>query len=204
MNVLEKAFIDLLRNYLTIPNNRLFTGSRYIARDLTPCVTIQLADERFIRRDIVEMDQVQYTRKLYSANLWINIWCNTEQERQQLIDDITLRFNQLEASHYSTCNNFQFDGSICSKSKNVCEALTSQCNRAEKKQCPNVEDFVSFFEANNIPLGTFHVNSVTNLDELDESEPLLRTIFRLEMNYYQFYKIGGRAFNSFTIHEELL
>ena len=45
---------------------------------------------------------------------------------------------------------------------------------------------------------------MTDLDELSESETVLRTIFKLNMQYYKFYPIGGRLFDSITFNEGLL
>lgn len=204
MHILERAFISLLYNHLPIENKKIYTGSRYIPQDITPCVTVQVADESFVRKQYVEIDNVQYIRRLYDATVWLNIWCNTEEERTSLIDAVQLRLNQLEANHYSTCSNFDFASNECSKLDNVCEALTSQNGRANKGQCPNLLNYTSFFETYNIPQRTFHLNSLLDLDEFDSSETILRTIFRLEMSYYSFYKIGGRLFNSINFNEELL
>ena len=204
MHVLEKAFIDLLYNHLPIHNRFIFTGSRYIPSDQTPCVNVQLADESFIRRQSVEIDNIQYFRRLYSAEVWINIWCNTEKERTSLIDAITTRFNQLEANHYTTCSNFNFTDNTCSKIDDVCEALTSQGGRANKGQCPNIDIYTSFFETNKIPQRTLHIQSMTDLDELTESETILRTIFKIDLEYYQFNKIGGRLFDKINFNEDLL
>ena len=204
MHILEEAFITLLRNHLPIHNKYIFTGSRYLASDHTPCVSIQAADETYIRKNYVELDHVQHLRKLYNADVWVNIWCNTEEERTNLIDAIELRFNQLQASHYSTCSNFNFDNEWCSKLDSQCEVLTSDTGRANKGQCPNVENFTSFFETFKIPQSTFNVNSMTDLDELGDSEPVLRTIFKLNMQYYKFYPIGGRLFEEINFNEDLL
>ena len=204
MHVLEEAFITLLRNHLPIHNKYIFTGSRYIPNDRTPCVSIQVADETFIRKNYVEINHVQHLRRLYSADVWVNIWCSTEEERTALINAIELRFNQLLASHYTTCSNFNFDDNTCSKLDDECEVLTSDTGRANKRQCPNLENFTSFFETYNIPQRTFYVNSMTDLDERGESETVLRTIFKLNMQYYKFYPIGGRLFDSITFNEGLL
>lgn len=204
MHILEEAFITLLRNHLPIHNKYIFTGSRYIASDHTPCVSVQVADEKYIRKSYVEIDHVQNLRRLYSADVWINIWCNTEEERTSLINAIELRFNQLQASHYTTCSNYIFTDDQCSKLDKECEVLTSDTGRANKGQCPNLENFTSFFENFNIPQRTFYVNSMTDLDELGDSEPVLRTIFKLNMQYYKFYPIGGRLFDSITFNEGLL
>ena len=204
MHILEKAFITLLRNHLPIHNKYIFTGSRYIASDHTPCVSVQVADESYIRKNYVEIEHVQHLRRLYDADVWINIWCNTEEERTSLIDAIELRFNQLQASHYTTSSNFIFNDNTCSKIDNECEVLTSDTGRTNKGQCPNLENFTSFFETFNIPQRTFYVNSMTDLDELNESETVLRTIFKLNMQYYKFYPIGGRLFDEINFNEELL
>ena len=204
MHVLEKAFIDLLYNSLPIPNQFIFTGSRYIPADHTPCVNIQMAAESFIRKHYVEIDTIQHIRRLYSAEVWINIWCNTEEERTSLIDAVTTRFNQLEAHHYTTCSNFDFTENNCKITGECCEALTSQSGRANKGQCPNLEIYTSFFETNLIPERSFHIQSMTDLDELTESESVLRTIFKLEMEYYKLNRIGGRVFQDIKINEDLL
>ena len=202
MHILEEAFISLLYDSLPIHNKYIYTGSRYIPEDNTPCVTIQLADESFIRKQYTEIDNIQYIRRLYNASVWINVWCNTEEERTSLINAIRLRLNQVEAYHYSTCSNY--DSRNCKQTGNVCEALDSHGTRANKNKCPDISNFTSFFENYNIPQRSFHVNSVTDLDEYDSSETILRTIFRLEMNYYSFYNVGGRLFDSIKFKERLL
>lgn len=204
MHILEKAFITLLRNHLPIHNKYIFTGSRYIPADHTPCVSVQVADESSIRKQYVEINHVQHLRRLYSADVWVNVWCSTEEERTSLINAIQLRFNQLEASHYTTCSNFNFNDNCCSKLETECEALTLDTGRTNKGQCPNLSNFTSFFETFNIPQRSFNLNSMTDLDELSESETVLRTIFKLNMQYYAFYPIGGRVFDSITFNEDLL
>lgn len=198
MHVLEKAFIDLLRNNLCVTNDKIYAGNRYRPSDMTPCVNLLVSDENLIRRRIVEKDCKQYIQQEYAAELWINIWCNTEEERQTLINQIRNRIYQLLANHYSTCANFHDD--ICSITDESCEALTSQSNRANKNQCPDLDKYLSFFYNNHIRKRTFQLLSVTDLDELDVSETVLRTIFKLEMNYYDYYEIGGRPFQDFKFY----
>lgn len=204
MHILEEAFITLLRNHLPIHNKNIFTGSRYIPQDNTPCVSVQVADETYQRKHYVEIDNIQYLRRLYSANVWVNIWCNTEEERTSLINAIELRFNQLQTNHYTTCSNFCFNDDTCSKLDTECLTLTSDTGRANKMQCPDIENFTSFFETFKIPQRTFQVTSMTDLDERTESETVLRTIFKLNMQYYRFYSIGGRLFNQINFNEGLL
>ena len=160
MHVLEKAFIDLLRNNLCISNDKIYIGNRYRPKDITPCVNLVLVDENFIRRRYVEIDNIQYIQQYYSAELWINVWCNTEEERQELINRIDTRIKQALASHYSTCSNFNHEERICSITDETCEALTSQSNRANKKQCPDLTKYQSFFNYNHIPKITFKSSKI--------------------------------------------
>lgn len=199
MHILEKAFIDLLRNHLCISNDKIYAGNRYRPKDITPCVNLLLADETFIRRRYVEINNKQYIEENYNAELWINIWCNKEEERAQLLSQIRTRINQLLANHYTTCIFYDCANQNCSETMNTCEALTSQSNRANKNLCPDPTRFRSVFNSYHIPKRTFHVNSITDLDELEVSESILRSIFKLEMNYYTYYEIGGRVFTDFKI-----
>lgn len=204
MHSLEKAFIDLLRGHLTIPDNKIYTGNRYRPNDISPCVNVSLAEESLIKQKYVEIDNVQYISKRYSADLWINIWCNIEEERQTLITEINNTILKAEANHYSTCANFNPVNWKCNATMNECEALNTLNGRTNKKQCPNLQSYQSFFKHNNIVKRTFSINSVTDLDELDTSETILRTIFKTQMEYYTFYRIGGRTYDSIDIREELL
>ena len=202
MHVLEKAFIDLLRGQLEVSDDKIYTGNRYRPKDMTPCVNIIVPAEQFIRRSDIEMDCKQYIQKEYSAEVWINIWCNTEEERETLTNQIDNRINQTLANHYTTCNNYNND--TCSITNETCEALTSQSNRANKKQCPDLTKYQSFFSFNHIPKKTFKVLSITDLDELTLSQSILRTIFKLEMNYFKYYEIGGRPFTDLSFEKELI
>lgn len=200
MHKLEKAFIDLLRNNLNISNEKIYTGNRYRAKDITPCVNLLVADETLIRRRYLEKKCKQYIQQEYNAELWINIWCNTEEERTLLTDEIRTRIYQTLANHHTTCAHY--NEGICKINNETCEALTSHNTRANKKQCPDLTKYQSFFSQNQIPKRTFKLLSITDLDELEVSQNILRTIFKLEMNYKTYYEIGGRTFTDFKSTEK--
>lgn len=196
---IEKAFMELLTPVIEIP-----IIVKYTPLDYTPCITIQQVDETFQRREYVEIRHEQYIRKKYSSDIWINIWCNNEKERHQLIELIQNRILQAEANHYTTCNHYSFTEESCSVLESKCEALTRNTNRTNKKQCPHLDIYQSFFKTHHIIKNSFHINSITNLDELDVAEPVLRTIFKINLDHYQYYKIGGRVFDDIKLNEELL
>lgn len=205
MHILEKAFIDLLRNHLTtISNEKIYAGTRYRPIDITPCVNVSLAAENFLLQRFTEIGTVQYLQKKYDAELWINIYANSEEERQNLIDEVHTRILQAETHHYTTCANFIFETQKCSETNERCAALTVHNTRTIKNQCPNLEIYNPFFKDNNIIRRTFCVNNILDLDDYEPTETVLRTIIKLNMEYYSFYKIGGKPFNNLQISEELL
>lgn len=191
MFIIEKAFMELLKPVIGVP-----IMVKYASIDYTPCITIQQVDETFQRREYVEIEKEQYIRKKYSSDIWINIWCNSEKERHGLIGLIQERIFQAESNHYTTCSNYNFDDGTCEFLESKCEVLTHNTPRTCKKQCPRLDVYKSFFKTNNIIKNSFHVNSTTNLDELDVAEPVLRTIFKINLDYYQYHKIGGRLFEN--------
>lgn len=199
MFAIEKAFMELLKPTTDIP-----IVVKYTPLDYTPCITIQQVDETFQRREYVEIHNEQYIRKKYSSDIWINLWCNNEKERHLLIELIQNRIFQAEANHYTTCNHYNFEDERCSVLESKCEALTRNTNRTNKEQCPHLDIYQSFFKTNHIIKNSFHINSITNLDELDIAEPILRTIFKINLDYYQYCHIGGRVFENIRLKEELL
>lgn len=200
MHVLEKSFLDLLRGNISIvPDADIYIGNRYFPEDKTPAVIIDLVDETFVKKNYITIDNIQYLRKLYDVDIWINIYVNNEEDRQSIINDINKRILQAETNHYTTCA--KYNNELCNETGNRCEALTSTSGRANKKQCPNLKIYKSFFKQNHIQKHTFKVIGTTNLDDLNVTEPVLRTIFKLNMGYYTYYSIGGRTFNSIKMGE---
>lgn len=199
---MEKAFYELLNNQITYNDETIPIIMGYPKIDNTPCITINQADETFKKKRYVEIDTIQYLRKRYSSDLWINIWCNNNKERNSLIKQINHRIFQAEANHYSTCANY--NNGKCEVIESECEALTCETPRTLKGQCPNLKIYNSFFNFNHIKKNTFHINSITNLDELNITEPVLRSIFKLKMDYIVYYKIGGITFDKIHLDEDLL
>ena len=62
MHVIEKAFIDLLRNNITLTNDKIYTGNRYRPEDITPCVNISLVAENLVKQRYIEVNTIQYIK----------------------------------------------------------------------------------------------------------------------------------------------
>lgn len=204
MKLMEKAFHNLLQDNIIYDGSIVDCILGYAPIDETPCITINTADETFIRRRYAEIDHIQQIQKRYRDNVWINIWCNTNKERIKITEQVQNRILQAEANHYTTCSNYNHETTYCNVLKRECEALTSNKPRAKKNQCPNLNIYESFFKQNNIIKNTFCIDSITDLDELDISDVVLRTIIKLRMDYYTYYPIGGKLYENIEFTGDLI
>ncbi len=204
MKLMEKAFYDLLQDNISYDGSVVDCILGYAPIDETPCITIITADEIFIRRRYAEINHIQQIQKRYRDNVWINIWCNTNKQRVKITEQVQNRILQAEANHYTTCSNYNHKTTYCNVLKRECEALTSNKPRANKNQCPNSNIYESFFKQNNIIKNTFCIDSITDLDELDISNVVLRTIIKLKMDYYTYYPIGGKLYENIEFTGDLI
>lgn len=203
MNLLLKAFQKLLRgNINAVPDADIYYGSRYSPIDKTPCITLEVASETFIKRVPLEINQVEFLKKTYESEVWINCWCNIEEERAEIVNEVHDILLKAEINHYLSCPFYQNEE--CTNLKTTCLCLTEDTGRANKNQCPDLSIYQSFFRYNDILKKTFKIGSVLNMDELGTNEPILRTIFRLTMRHSTYTEVGGRTFKTLTIDEELL
>lgn len=203
---MEKALWILLQNNISHNETIIPLYRKYHQIDKTPCITITQADEYFLKRRYVEINEKQYLQKRYGSNIWINVWCNIEKERQSIVKNIENRILQAESNHYTTCQYYDKTNNLCSYLNRTCETLTVENGRSIKGQCPFPENnnYSSFFKTNNIIKNTFEIDSITNLDDLDKTGVVLRSIIKLNMEYYKYHQIGGRVFNDVKINEDLI
>ena len=201
---MEKAVWDLLNNHIFIGNERIVSLVRRLtSTDETPCITIQQASEVQLNREIIpgKSEIIQTTN---NVEVWINIWANTEEERNALLNQVETRLFQALANHYTTCDNYNDDN--CKYLQETCQALTITNGRTVKKQCPYPTEnhYCSWFKKNHIIKHSFTISGQQDMDELDTHQPILRTIIKLNMNYYKNYDLGGHELTDIILNEELL
>lgn len=199
----EKAFIDLLRGNLSISDDKIFTGNRYRPIDVTPCVTVNQASEvQVLAKQMPGPEEI--IRLEYDVQVWINIWCNTEEQRTNLIDEVETRILQALANHYTTCA--RYDDGECTFLEDECATPNITNGRTAKNQCPypHTYKYCSWFKKNQIIKNTFAIDGKQDMDELDLAEPVLRTIIKVDMTYYKIHTIGGHPIERLIVDEELL
>jgi hypothetical protein len=133
---------------------------------------------------------------LYDADLRIDIWCLDEETRQILIDQVMLCFNRALSDYYQYCTNY-CDGK-CSTLNDICLVDLPEYEydkRAIKKQCPKAQElsYENLFTKYDIDLYTFSISPPYDLDELEESEAILRSRFNISFEWTDYYVIGGKT-----------
>jgi len=179
--------------------------------DKTPCITIDdSGGSKFIDRFIVnekyplsnnhpQFNQEepflkypqQVLREYYETTLNINVWCDTESEREELNNKIIQLFYEAQSDHYKFCTNYN-DGE-CASQDTHCFARHFLNNRSVKKQCPNplIYNYENVFKKYNLIRASFHLNQPFSLDDTNTKNEVLRSVLKLDTGYYIDHIIGG-------------
>ena len=180
--------------------------------DKTPCITIDDSGgsafmERYITNEYYPLPtshpqfdpeepfrkvSQQVLRELHQATISINVWCDDEFMREDLIKQVDLLFHQAQSDYYKFCTNY-CDGE-CAHTQGPCIVPLSQDHqRSVKGQCPKPElyNYENIFTAYNLDRASFIVEQPFSLDDLSRTEPVLRSVFRVRTAYYTDHIIGG-------------
>ena len=200
----EKAVWDLLNGNVKLDDVDVISLVRRLtSEDETPCITIQQAAEVQLNRQVMPgKHEVIMTRN--NVEVWINIWANTEEERNYIINQVEHRINQALANHYTTCANYNQGN--CDFLEDACAALNITNGRTAKNQCPYPKDYnyKSWFIQNKIIKNTFIISGRQDMDELNITQPVLRTLIKLDFDYFRTYDLGGQEIKDIIIDEALL
>ena len=127
----------------------------------------------------------------YETDLRIDIWALKETTRQTLIQQINECFMKALSDHYTYCTSYN-DGS--------CQCIVEDPEyehdkRAIKKQCPTPHNlpYENLWTKHNIDQATFTITPAYDLDELNETEHILRSRIDISFNYTDYYIIGGKT-----------
>ena len=152
---MEKAVWNLLNGNVKLDDVDVISLVRRLTpEDETPCITIQQAAEVELNREVMHCKhEVIVTRN--NVEVWINIWANTEEERDNILNQVEHRINQALANHYTTCANYNQGN--CDFLEDACAALNITNGRTAKNQCPYPKDYnyKSWFIQNKIIKNTF-------------------------------------------------
>jgi len=218
------AIIKMLQGRVILTDS---TDVRIVKRtypiDKTPCITIDnsggtaIINKHITNKDyIIPTNHPQYDqehpnktisqqviREERNISLDLNVWCDDEDQRDEITELISKIFYQVQSDHYTFCQNYN-DGN-CTYLKTACK-VNDNSIRGIKKQCPKPKEYhyQNIFNAYDIIRATFDVAPSYILDDLTTTPPVLRSIIRVSFSYYEYYKIGGAVSENLNVDEELL
>ena len=159
-----------------------------------PCLTVDnsagavILDRNKINKLINgEPQEVIETR--YDIDIRLDIWALSEEDRQTLIDQVQVCFFKAISDHYTYCTAYMNESCDCVVNDDEYE----YDKRAVKGQCPltNQLPYENLFTKYNIDVQTFNISLPYDLDELEETEAILRTRFNISFDWTDYYVIGG-------------
>jgi len=219
-----QAIIRMLQGRIILNDG---TDVRIVKRDYpidkTPCITIDNSSgTAVIQKNITNKDYVipkthpqydpnkpnqtisqQVIREQRNITLDLSVWCDNEDERDEITDKISELFYQIQSDHYTFCANY--NNGNCTFLKDECQ-VDDNSFRGVKKQCPKPTEYhyQNLFTIFDIIRATFDVAPSYILDDLTTNPPVRRSIIRVSFSYYDYYNIGGAVSEKITVDEELL
>ena len=201
MMKMELFILDVLQGHLSVDGNEVRLIQSPPNYNAMPCLTIDnSAGARTLNSNKYNISVGNKMQEaivtLYEIDLRLDIWALTEDTRQTLIEQVQTCFNKALSDHHEYCTSYN-DG--------TCTPLEQEClvdlpeyktdKRAVKKQCPcpNELPYQNLWSKYHIDITTFTLNPAYDLDELNETEPVLRSRFDISFNYKDCYVIGGKT-----------
>jgi hypothetical protein len=204
LNCFEKYLVHLLQGNLTydgtvVPVTRNFSNAPSL-----PVVTLDLSGGVVTNYLYSDTDKTEVVYQHCTSHINLNLWCNTEDEREAITEQILSLYLDEIHCHYRFCGNF--DGGHCSflDEDCPCVALGSE----GKFQCPRPfeYDYTSLAEREYVLQDTIRVEQPFFMDELERHPPLLRSVFRCSADYEVPVRrvgrpnTGGIGFSGLEIH----
>ena len=209
------AILRVLQGNIKINDNDVRLIQAPPETDNTPCITIddsggtRMLGKWFTNKDLPLLQghpqyDPQDPGKLYSQqvivekrgiDLDLNIWCNTEDERESIINQIHYLFYLAQSDHYSYCINYDKENGNCKTLEDTCPSLTSlEDMRGVKQQCINPSEYgyQNIFTTYDIVRASFDVEPAYPLDDLNTETMTLRSVIRVSCDYYDYHRIGGK------------
>lgn len=192
---------------------------RTYPKDETPCITVDdSGGSAFMERQILDVPYVlqndhpcydeedpfklypqQVLREYHQGTVNVNVWCDDEFMREDLLRQVELLFHQAQSDYYLFCDNYHNDE--CAGSGGPCMALLRKEDvRGVKGQCPNplLYKYKNIFTTYNLIRSSFIMEQPFTLDDLSKTEPVLRSVFKIRSGYYVDHIIGGLISNNLT------
>lgn len=213
---LVKAIRRILFDNVFLDDEIVPVKKRTYPYDETPCITIDdSGGSAFMERHIVNEDYPvnpnhplydpeepfrkfpqEVLREVHQGTVTVNVWCDDEFQREDLIKQVESLFKQAQSDYYRFCDNYR-DGECAGCGGPCMVDLTQADLRGVKGQCPNPElyHYSNVFSTYNLIRSSFIVDQPFSLDDLSKTEPVLRSVFKVTSGFNVDHVIGGIVSN---------
>lgn len=210
MNIIKKTFLQILQGNIVFDDNIVPVVIKDYWYDTTPCVTISgfsrdkgryNRQQRTIRKPLSESHPLfdaenpkkkypflaEYQRKEYEIQ--INVWCNDEREREEIVNQIRQLLFLARNYHYKYCVNYDKTTHNCKSLGEECKARTIKGYRGLRGLCPAPRryGYCNIYKSNGILQNTISISPDYERDEYDHKPPLKRSIMVINLDYYDIF-----------------
>lgn len=183
LNNLEAYLVELLQGHLSYGGENVELAKRFSNAPRLPVVTLDLSggvSTDYFYHDFSTEHEILIQHCTGHVN--INLWCNTEDERQSLSQQIREAFIAEKEYHYKYCT--QYNMGNCNTG-GQCKVTSTYTDRTVKNRCPDPEEYEyeSLRHKHHIVQDTIRLELPFDMDEFDRNPPLLRSIFRCSAEF---------------------
>jgi hypothetical protein len=176
VNELEWYIVDLLQGKLFHDGEKVEVVKQFSQHPTRPVITLDI--QSVTTQQVFNNPSLARKYYEYKADININVWCDTERQRESLVQQITDCFYQEQTYHYRYCE--QYSDGRCMTTGGNCTGVTNAHYRCKD---PDTLGYSSLRYLHNIIPGTLVVDPPFELDDLSDHPPLLRSIFRCSAQY---------------------
>lgn len=190
MNKFEEYIVDLLQHNIVYNTNEVQVRRQFNDIAQLPTITLSVAsiDTHKVYGEYNTAEETIYERQ---ATIDINLWCNTEEERENISAQIMDCFYRERVAYYTYCS--QYDDGLCAFDNLECPCVHGTDARTIRGQCPEpkTRGYEALWKKHDLIDGTINIEPPMMMDELNEHPPLLRNLFRCTASYYDYYTTDG-------------
>ena len=197
MNRFESFLVELLQEKI-VYNDKIVYVQKHFSNDADlPVITLDTSrgvTTEYYYKDIDVKDTLYSYRQ---SNIDINIWCNTDEERNNITNQILNCFYKEKNNHYTYCT--KYNNGTCD-----CHVHEVENGSTAKEKCPDINyyGYQSLTLKHGLIEGSILIEPPYDLDELNEHPPILRSILSANAEYYE--KVtpdSGEIIDDITIGE---
>lgn len=179
MNNFEAFLVELLQNRITYDDRTVYVSRNYrFETDQLPLITLDLGAGTTTEYYYHELDVRDKLFAFRTSNIDINVWCNTEEERESIVQQILECWYKEKTFHYTYCTKYN-DG--------TCDCMVDVIHNGSsvKNKCPDIPfyGYESLTRKHGILEGSISIEPAYQLDEPAENPPLLRSLLRAQAQY---------------------